>query len=460
MEDSVWFIKEDFDGSSKGPFYERDIMVMLETNEITSQTFVRTKSEEGQDGDWRRIVEIDHLRTQIINDRFEALERIENFFAVNTPKDPEEIQNDEILVEDPKKLEILKKKKEDLGEEELVDLVDLKLKNTINKEAQEILKKKGNAKTQGLTEEQMKKIERNKRKAAKRKEKNKEKWYVSKINTNVYIEGLPTENEVPMETQKEFFLKAGVIRLNPATGEERIKLYRDSNGILKGDALISYVKEESVALAIEMLGDREIAPGHKISITQATFEMKGESYKKREKIEVDEIAKIKYQANVEKMLTWDDDMEGEGLRIVVVKHMFTPDLILSDPELIDAIREDIESECDKNGWKIKRLVIHEFHPEGVAEIKFEKPLHAQECIQTFHKRFYGGQELDCDYYDGKTNYKNFRESKEDEQERIDNFGKWQEEKIEGDDLFDVEADIDHLADEMIKQMKNDATGDV
>ena len=174
---------------------------------------------------------------------------------------------------------------------------------------------------QGLTEEQIKKIEKNKKKAAKQKEKKKQKWYEAKINTNIYIEGLPTDQEVSLDILKEFFLKAGCLRLDPTTGEEKIKIYKNDDGTLKGDALVSYVKEESVALAIEMLSEREIVPGHKISITKATFQQKGDNYKKREIKEVDDIAKIKYQANVEKMLTWDDDIEGEGLRIVVVKHM-------------------------------------------------------------------------------------------------------------------------------------------
>ena len=94
---------------------------------------------------------------------------------------------------------------------------------------------------------------------------------------------------------------------------------------------------------------------------------------------------------MEKMLTWDDGIEGEGLRIVIVKYMFTPEIVLSEPEYLGAVKEDVESECETNGWKIKRLTIHEFHPEGVVEIKFESPQMAQECIKAFHGRYYGGR---------------------------------------------------------------------
>ena len=132
--------------------------------------------------------------------------------------------------------------------------------------------------------------------------------------------------------------------------------------------------------------------------------------------------------------------------------MFTPEIVLAEPEYIEAVKEDVESECEANGWKIKRLTIHEFHPEGIVEIKFEEPKAAEECIKTFAGRYYGGRLLECDYYDGKTNYKNIRESREDEQNRIDNFGKWLEEKIDGEEFLDaVEAeeniDLDKMAEE-------------
>ena len=48
----------------------------------------------------------------------------------------------------------------------------------------------------------------------------------------------------------EFFSKAGVIKTDVDSGDERIKVYRDEFGRVKGDALISYIKPESVQLAI------------------------------------------------------------------------------------------------------------------------------------------------------------------------------------------------------------------
>ncbi len=56
------------------------------------------------------------------------------------------------------------------------------------------------------------------------------------------------------------------MRLDPYTGKEMIKIYRDADGTPKGDARIGYMMEESVEMAIEMLHDTEIRLGYKISV--------------------------------------------------------------------------------------------------------------------------------------------------------------------------------------------------
>ena len=90
-------------------------------------------------------------------------------------------------------------------------------------------------------------------------------------------------------------------------GDTRIKLYKDDQNRFKGDALVSYVKMESVELAKELLDQREIKPGFKIGIEQARFEQKGD-YIPRKKIEVDKINLIKQKTDQEKLLSWN---EGE-----------------------------------------------------------------------------------------------------------------------------------------------------
>lgn len=47
-------------------------------------------------------------------------------------------------------------------------------------------------------------------------------------------------------------------------------------------------------------------------------------------------------------------------------------------------------------------------------------------------RLYNNRELTSDFYDGKTDYRRFRESKEEEDRRIEEFGKWLEEASDSD----------------------------
>lgn len=61
-------------------------------------------------------------------------------------------------------------------------------------------------------------------------------------------------------------MRCGVIRLDPNSGKEMIKIYTDETGQPKGDARIGYAMVESVDMAIDMLNDTEFRPGYKISV--------------------------------------------------------------------------------------------------------------------------------------------------------------------------------------------------
>ncbi len=90
----------------------------------------------------------------------------------------------------------------------------------------------------------------------KRKKNNKKK--VGPVSS-VYVQGLPidtTEEEVAL-----YFSKCGVLRLDAATDLPMIKLYKNASGEFKGDALVHYLRPESVDLAIQMLGGFEMRDG-------------------------------------------------------------------------------------------------------------------------------------------------------------------------------------------------------
>ncbi len=173
-----------------------------------------------------------------------------------------------------------------------------------------------------LTDEQIKLLEKNKKKLDKLKDKKKEKWYAPKVNANIYVSCLPkdiTEFELT-----EYFSRCGFIRKDPKTNQNKIKLYKDEKGKNKGDALVSFLREESVSMAIDLFHETEIRPGFKINIERAKFEQKGD-YKKREAYRINELQRFKMKTDVERMLGWNDDEDNEkGLKIVILKNMFHP----------------------------------------------------------------------------------------------------------------------------------------
>lgn len=88
-------------------------------------------------------------------------------------------------------------------------------------------------------------------------------------NTAVYVSNLPddiTEEEIAAE-----FSKCGIIMDEILTGKPRIKIYYNEDGSPKGDALVVYLREESVNLALTILDDIEIRPDRRIRVQEASF---------------------------------------------------------------------------------------------------------------------------------------------------------------------------------------------
>ena len=69
-------------------------------------------------------------------------------------------------------------------------------------------------------------------------------------NTAIYVSGLPLD--ITMDELPEFFNKCGLIARDEK-GKDRIKLYKDSNGQPKGDALCIYIKVSNYLFRILIL---------------------------------------------------------------------------------------------------------------------------------------------------------------------------------------------------------------
>ncbi|XP_053129739.1 HIV Tat-specific factor 1 [Hemicordylus capensis] len=235
-------------------------------------------------------------------------------------------------------------------------------------------------------------------------------------NTNVYVTGLP-----PDITKDEFvqvMSKCGIVMRDPITEEPKIKLYKDKEGNLKGDGLCCYLKRESVELALKLLDENEIR-GHKLHVEIAQFQLKGEydATKKKKKCK-DYKKRVSQQ---QKLLDWRPEKK-EGTvrlrheRVIMIRNMFHPKDFEEDPLVLNEIREDLRTECEKFG-QVKKVIIFDRHPDGVASVSFKEAEEADVCKQALHGRWFGGRQLCVETWDGVTDYQ-VEETAREREERL------------------------------------------
>ncbi|XP_061454701.1 HIV Tat-specific factor 1 [Rhineura floridana] len=240
-------------------------------------------------------------------------------------------------------------------------------------------------------------------------------------NTNVYVTGLP-----PDITKDEFvqvMSKCGIVMRDPQTEEPKIKLYKDKEGNLKGDGLCCYLKRESVELALKLLDENEIR-GYKLHVEVAQFQLKGEydATKKKKKCK-DYKKKMSQQ---QKLLDWRPEKKDGTLRlrherVIIIRNMFHPKDFEEDPLVLNEIREDLRTECEKFG-QVKKVIIFDRHPDGVASVSFKEAEEADVCKQALNGRWFGGRQLSVETWDGVTDY----QVEETSREREERLKGWQE----------------------------------
>lgn len=274
------------------------------------------------------------------------------------------------------------------------------------------------------------KEEKEQRKAeAKRKAQEPPTWFEvdEAHNTAIYVSGLPLD--ITIEELTQLFTKCGLIARDEK-GKDKIKLYKDSNGEPKGDALCTYIKVESVDLALKILDGSQIR-GKTLSVQRAKFQMKG-AYDpalkpKRKKKDKDRQKKMQ-----DKLFDWRPErMRGEPLkceRVVIIKNLFTPEDFDKEVQLLLEYQQDIRSECLKCG-DVRKVVICDRHPEGVAQVTFREPAEAQACVQLLNGRWFSQRKISAEIWDGKTKYK-ITETDAEIEARLNKWDKYLEQEDE------------------------------
>ncbi|KAM8952717.1 17S U2 SnRNP complex component HTATSF1 [Pelodytes ibericus] len=243
-------------------------------------------------------------------------------------------------------------------------------------------------------------------------------WFIveDQRNTNVYVTGLPLD--ITNEEFAQIMSKCGIIMRDPVSEEFKLKLYKDRQGNLKGDGLCCYLKRESVELALKLLDEYEIR-GYKLHVESAKFQLKGEyDATKKKKKSKDYRKKLSLQ---QKQLDWRPEKKAGEVRkrferVIIIRNMFHPKDFEEDPLVLNEIREDLRSECEKFG-QVKKVLIFDRHPDGVASVSFKEAEESDACILALNGRWFGGRQLAVEPWDGVTDYQ-IEETSREREERL------------------------------------------
>ncbi|TNN66460.1 HIV Tat-specific factor 1 [Liparis tanakae] len=234
-------------------------------------------------------------------------------------------------------------------------------------------------------------------------------------NTNVYVSGLPPD--ISPDEFAELMTKCGIVMRDPISEEFKVKLYKDKEGNQKGDGLCCYLKKESVELALRLIDESEVR-GYRLHVEAARFELKGQyDATKKKKKNKDHRKKMQSQ---QKQLDWRPEKQGElrkrHEKVVIIRNMFHPSDFEEDPLELNEYREDLRSECDKFGG-VKKVILFDRHPDGVASVAFKEPEQADACIESFNGRWFGGRQLTAEFWDGTTDFQ-VEETTREREERL------------------------------------------
>jgi len=269
-------------------------------------------------------------------------------------------------------------------------------------------------------------------------------------DNSVYITGLPMDQDqdILQPALLKFMSKVGAV--------QKVKLYRDEEQALKGDALVIYRNEGSAMNAVRMFNGAEMLPGMPLTVSMANFgdakaegggcteAASGEVQDIRLETETDydintavekarEAAVAAEAATMEALEQGEDGVvelakdggisdrakleasllgivEGEAdFTLVIVRHVWTPEEIIGENDLSGEgynpgvffceLEEELNSELGKYGGVMALAALTETE-DGCIAIRYQDPVTAARGIDVMDGRGFAGRTLKAEYYDG------------------------------------------------------------
>ena len=254
-------------------------------------------------------------------------------------------------------------------------------------------------------------------------------------STKVYVQGLPSgklENGWSEEEFAKYMSKCGVLDVDVRTNKPKVKLYKDAEGNFKGDGLCTYMKIESVELALTIIdgGTLDNFGTTPLKVERAKFEMKGNYNPKLKPKKLTKKEQERAKKKQDKMLAWEPDkLRGKSERskkdkIIVLENVFDPVEFDKDASLILECSKRLREQCSKFGT-VRKVVVYDKHPNGICQVFMASPEEGDLAISMLNGRLFSNSSktMKAWTWDGKTKY-NIAETAEEEKERLNNWDRF------------------------------------
>mmetsp|Transcript_13656 Transcript_13656/g.9820 ORF Transcript_13656/g.9820 Transcript_13656/m.9820 type:complete len:117 (+) Transcript_13656:1016-1366(+) len=116
---------------------------------------------------------------------------------------------------------------------------------------------------------------------------------------------------------------------------------------------------------------------------------------------------------MERQMAWEDeDLHDLGLKIVILENIYTPEEVSGEEAemFLEELEVELRAEIEASIGPVVKMEFYKNNPAGVVKLKFASALHAEQCVKAMHGRYFDARQIQCYFWDGKTDYRIVKES--------------------------------------------------